>query len=302
MPALPRLALRPGRHRHRPDDPPLMFAALRRWDDFLAASGRAEDTRRSYRYHLLRFFADTLIDPAEVTEDTITAYLVSIRQKGQTVQFMLRALKSYYGWAERRGVHPCNPASEIRFKRPKYPPAVALDEEEFTRVVIAAAVRHPKRAWAIILTLETGGRIGSVAAVRPDDAASEAGELLRFHKAKGDRPYAVPLSPLAAEAVRELRAWSNGTLIGVTKQTIWSWYHRAAIDADLPLGKRHPHVLRDTFATNLLVKGWDVRVVQELLNHADLSQMHRYAAVTDKRKRAALASPSFGRDRLDFGV
>lgn len=266
-----------------------MFDALRRWDNWLQASGRSLETRRNYRYHLLKFLADVMLDPTEVTEDDVTDYLAAIHQRGQTVQQVLRALKSYYSWAVRRGVHPANPAEAIRFKRPRRAPAKSYSPEEFRRLVLAAAGRHPKRAWAIILLHETGARIGSMAMVAPGDAGLEAGQLIHFRKVKHDRPYSLHLSPLAAEAVRELLPYSNGTLLGgVAKETLWRWVHEAALDAGLPEGKRHPHLIRDTAATRLYQRTKNPRLVQTFLNHADLTQLHRYVAVMDEEMQEAL--------------
>jgi integrase/recombinase XerD len=270
-----------------------MFDALRRWDNFLAVQGLSPETRRSYRYHFLRFLADVMVDPAEVQEDDITTYLAAISRRGTTVQQILRALKSYYPWAVRRGLCPVNPAEALKFRTPRVGQTLSLSLEEVTRLVVAASL-WPRRAWAILLLLETGARIGSMAAVAPGDTGTEPGELIFFRVAKYGRPYAVPLSPIASDAVKALLPGANGTLIGVRKETIWRWTHEAAVLAGLPEGKRHPHVLRHTFATNALRKGVNSRVLQELLNHTDLTQMARYVAVTDPEKVAAVARPSFG--------
>jgi integrase len=266
-----------------------MFDALRRWDNYLQASGLTSDTRRNYRYHFVRFVADTMLDPAEVTEDDVTEYLAGIDQRGQTVQQMLRALKSYYAWAVRRKIHAANPADAIKFKNRRRMPAKSFTREELMQLFLAAANRDQRRAWAIILLVETGARIGSMEAVRPGDVGTEAGQLIHFRKVKHDRPYALPLSPLAAEAVRELLPGSNGTLLGVSRRTLWRWFHDAAVDAGFPEGKRNAHLARDTAATLLYQQTKNARLVQDFLNHADLSQLHRYVATTNEELRAALA-------------
>lgn len=291
----PIMARRPSfpalRSAHRTPTAPSFFVVLARWRDFLEAIGLSPDTTRNYRYFLLRFFGDTCLDPAEVTEDDITSYLAGLRQEGQQVRMQLRALKSFYEWGVRRGAYDVDPAAAVRFKDRKHSAAVALDPHEVTAVLEHAHARHPRRRWAILLALETGARIGSLAGVKPDEAGRNAGEFIHFRVTKGDRPYAIPLTPVAAQAIRGLLPGSNGTLMGVKKNTIWRWYHDAAIAAGLPERKRRAHILRDTFATRLLMdRGLDVRTVQELLNHADLSQMHRYAAVSDQRKLQAMAT------------
>lgn len=277
-----------------------MFAQLRQWDNFLAASETSEVTRRSYRYHLLRFVADVLIDLDEVTEEDVTTYLAELRQRGKTVDQILRALKSYYTWAVRRGIHKQNPVNLIRFKKRRSQPVVRLTPDEFMRVFRAAERRHPKRAWAILLTLETGGRIGSIAGIKPDELPTRPGEMLHFAVAKGGRTYSVPVSSLAVKAIRELLPYSNGTLLGVHKNTLWSWYHQAAVDAGLSQRKQRAHVLRDTYGTNAYRKTRDPRLVQELLGHADLSQIHRYVAVDPDDMPEILKEPSFGLNGLDL--
>jgi len=268
-----------------------LFDALRRWDNFMQASGLSPVTRANYRYWLLRFGADIMVDPCTVTEDDVAAYLASLSARGQARQQVLRALKSFYAWAARRGAVAQNPVEEFRFISARAGPAASLSAHEVCRLVHAAANRNPRRAWALILLLETGARIGSLAGVRPADTGTETGEIIRFRVAKHNRPYALPLSPLAAEAVRELLPGANGTLIGIRKESLWRWCHEAAVDAGFPPGRRHPHLARHTAATALLRRTKNVRLVQEFLNHADLTQMHRYVAVTNDEMREALSTP-----------
>lgn len=283
----------PSLHAHAPRP---WFLLVRQWGDFLRARHLSEATQRCYRYHLLRFFADVLIDPDELTEDDVTAYLASRDGRGQSIQQVLRALKSYYGWAVRRGFHEQNPAEAIRYRQSRTSIAWPLTDEEFRRVVIAAAWRSARRAWAIILTLETGARIGSMVGLEAEDVPTEPGRLIYFRRTKGNRPYGVPLSPLAAVAARELLASRNGhrTLLGVAANTLWTWYRQAALDAALPRRKSKPHALRQTFGTVMLERTRNPRLVADLLNHADLSQLHRYTVATDRSKRGALAEPVLG--------
>jgi integrase/recombinase XerD len=266
------------------------FSLYSQWVNHLTAEGLSPKTITKHGGFLVRFIVSTGLDPAVVTERDVEEFLARTDPRGPTRAGYIHALRSYYGWAAPRGFHEDNPVAFLRSKEPKYPPPVSLTRDEFTRVVYAASNRrpYPKRALTIILAIETGARIGSLAAVTSSDCGTEPGQLLRFRIAKGDRPYSVPLTPLAAWAVRGLLANANGTLLAVSSNTIWRWYHDAATEAGLPLEKRRAHRLRDSFATNLLMRGENIRVVQELLNHADLSQMHRYTAVTDKRKRTAM--------------
>ena len=257
------------------------FEAVRRWQDYLVATGASESTRRQYRYHLIHFLADTLTDLGSITEDDVVSYLAQLPAKGHMRGQMLRALKSYYAWAEGREL-ALNPTRRLRIRPPKYGPAPSLSEEELRRLLEAARRRDPRRAWAIQFAYATGARLGSLCAVKPEDVRD--GHVV-FRVAKGERPYAVPLGALGREAADALLAYGSPTLIGVGPGAFWHWVHQASVESGV---RAWPHLLRHTFATRLLQSGVDVRTVQELLNHSDLSQIPRYTAVTDERKRAAV--------------
>lgn len=273
------------------------WVVLDQWRDWLATEV-ADSTAEEYEAAVLRFFRRSRTTPDRLTEEQVAAYLRSLDPRGPSAQMCLRGLKSYYRWACRRGVHNADPVADLRFRPPKYPPPVTLTEREYTAIVEAARRRSPRRAWTIVLLLETGARIGSLAAVTAADVGTEAGELIRFRVAKGDRPYAVSLSIPAAEAVRHLLVdptpRSQPTLVGVCKTTIWSWFHEAAIEAGLPPGKRHPHLARSTAATNLYKRTKDPLLVKKFLNHANLSTIHRYAEAGQEELAEAVLPGSFG--------
>ncbi len=273
------------------------WAVLDQWRDWLSTEV-AESTAEEYESALLRFFRRSRTTPDRLTEEQVTGYLRSINPKGPAAQLCLRSLKSYYRWACRRGVHHDNPVAELRYRSPKYPPVVVLTQQEYASIVAAAGRHGERRAWTLVLLLETGARIGSLAGVTVADVGTQPGDLIRFRTAKGDRPYAVPLSILAAEAVRGLLADTapriHPTLIGVHKVTIWRWFHDAAIEAGLPPGKRHSHLARHTAATDLYRRTKDPLLVKKFLNHADLSTIHRYADVTQDELAAELR-PGFFR-------
>jgi site-specific recombinase XerD len=267
------------------------WAVLDQWRDWLGVQV-ADTTAEEYESALLRFFRRTRATPDSLSEEQVTAYLRSIDPRGSAAQLYLRTLKSYYRWALRRGVHLDNPVADLRYRAHREAPVVWLNASERARIIAAATARNERRAWAIILLFETGARIGSLAEVTAADVGTaQPGELLRFRVAKGDRPYAVPLSAPAANAVRHLlaeRPRGRSTLLGVHKVTLWRWFHEAAVDAGMPPGKQHPHLARHTAATELYRRTKDPLLVKRFLNHADLSTIHRYADVSDEELRDAV--------------
>jgi integrase/recombinase XerC len=202
----------------------------------------------------------------------------------------LRALRSFYSWAVDRGHVERNPVGQLNPKNRKYGAAPSLDEEQLTRLVIAAAWYEPRRAWAILLMYATGARIDSLCHVRPEDVE---GERIHFRVAKYARPYSVPLGRVGREATKELLAWEptdrrtggrSGTLLRAGEERVRQWLALAQAMSGV---KAHPHLLRHTYATRL-ARVTDPGTWAELMNHSDLSQYRRYVGVDEKRLREAV--------------
>jgi integrase len=268
-----------------------------RWQDALIAQGVAETTRLQYDRFLLRLLRQTRTDPVSLDVDRFNAHLATTKAKGSTRNATIQAARSFFRFAIRRGLIERDPTAEAKIKSPRHPKSDYLTRDEVSRLVMAASThRPPQRPWAMILLLETGARIGSLAGVTPEDVAHGR---IHFRHTKNDRPYSVKLTPAAQEAVAELRALmrpGQETLVGCAKTTLWAWFNQAAREAGLPPGRRHPHLARHTAATALYKRTKDPLLVQEFLNHADLSQIPRYAAVVPSQADQALAVSLFEED------
>ncbi len=283
-----------------PEDPPgdpleRLWPVLDDWRNHLAARDTADRTIEMYESYLLRLWRRTRTGPETLTEAIAEAFIASVDAKGSTRQAYINAGKSFYRWALKRErlVRIDNPCSDLMTKPPKYPPPDHYTREEFEAILAAARRRRPaQRRWALQLLLETGTRIDPLAHVEPADTGTEVGQEVRFRVAKNDRPYAVKLTPGAAEAVRQLLALMGPdqlTLLGCSKNTLGRWAKEAAIDAGLPPGRQYAHLLRHTAATELYRRTRDPILVKKFLNHADLSTVHRYADVVDEDMAAATA-------------
>ena len=115
------------------------FSLIRRWQDYLKVSGRAnENTRRQYRRCIVAFLADVVGDPAnehlrgirDVTEDDVIAFLAAQDPRGGMRRQSLKALRSFYAWAERRRLLEDNPVRALPLPREKYGKAPTLSAEE----------------------------------------------------------------------------------------------------------------------------------------------------------------------------
>jgi integrase len=271
-----------------------LWDLLDRWQDALVAQGIAETTREQYDAYFLRLLRRTRTDPATLDIDRFNAHLTTTPAKGATRNATIQAARSFFRFAIRRKLIAEDPTLDAKIKAPRHPKSDYLTQDEFRQIVIAATThRPPQRPWAIILLLETGSRIGALAAVRPSDVR---GGRVYFRHTKNDRPYSVKLTPAGQEAVAELRALmrpGQETLVGCAKTTLWAWFNQAAREAGLPPGRRHPHLARHTAATALYKRTKDPLLVQEFLNHADLSQIPRYAAVLEDEADQALTVSLF---------
>jgi integrase/recombinase XerD len=264
------------------------WALLNAWVDHMAARELTPETIEQRESYLLRFFRRTRTSPETVTENVCEKFLASVNPRSSTREAYVAALRSFYRFAHARGYVDADPAADLHARPPKYPPPDFFTVEE-VRAIIAAAERRPPamRRATIVLLFETGARIGSLAAVEPKDVRNGH---IHFRQAKNDRAYDVVLTPAAKQAVRVLLALhrDSRTLIGRHPETIGEWFRDAARDAGLPEGRVNAHLARHTAATALYERTKDPLLVKDFLNHADLSQVHRYARVSETKMRDAL--------------
>jgi integrase len=204
----------------------------------------------------------------------------------------LKALRSFYGWAEDRGL--CrSPVRHLKIPKKKYGPAASLSDEDLERLLVAADGIDPRTRWVLQLMYATGARVASICAVTPDDIQDG---LIHFREAKFDKSYAVPLGAKGQEAVEHLMALLDykaprakgrrPTLVGVGPAAVWHWTNVAGQAIGLRV---YPHLLRHTFGTKL---ARDPTVSQidwvTLMNHRDGSQLRRYASASAEGLRSAV--------------
>ncbi len=225
---------------------------------------------------------------SQINEENVIAFLASVGKRSNAKMLYARGIRSLVRFLVRRNVITDDLAEAFQVKRPKKPPTVALTEDELVRLLIAAAWRDPRRAWALMLTFGIGARRMEVEAIRPEDVQSD---VVHLRHCKGGKERRVELSPIARVALEELRPWYNGTVLGgIRRQMITEWAHRAAEDAGLLEKVRHrpAHVLRASFITYLLQRGIAVQVVRDLVGHENIATTNDYAAVFSEDRRRAV--------------
>lgn len=264
-----------------------MLERLRSWSDFLEATNHRAKTIRQYRYWLIRFAADTLVDPWEATEDDLVSYLGAMPKTGTGRHAFLQAMRSYWRWAGPRAGR--DPTARLHIKKPTESKAPHINPDVFRDILREAFKREPRRGWTLLLTFATGIRVGSLVAIRPEDV-NLTDAILWVRESKGGRTYEVPLNRLAASAaawlVEDARVNDRETLVGVREEQVRNWLREARIQAGVS-DRVWPHLLRHSFATEL-ARITDPETWRQAMGHADLSNFARYTHTDAERIRDAL--------------
>ena len=226
-----------------------------------------------------------------------------------TVARKLSAMKQYCLFLQTEGLRADNPAHRLRAPKAPKPLPKGLTQDEVMRLLdTAQADRSVKglRRLALLEILYAGGlRVSELVSLRVAQMRRRDGCLLL--KGKGGRERLVPLTRAAAYAIEQwlevreqtlpsgvdakARAQaflfpSSGSSGHLTREAFALQLKDLARDAGLPVGRVSPHVLRHAFATHLLEGGADLRAVQTLLGHADISTTQIYTHILDARLKA----------------
>ena len=247
------------------------------------------------------------VDPFHVTHAELRGYLAEMsraRYSAATMNRRLSSVRDLYRWLVEEGVTTEDAAAAIVSpKRAKTLPRT-LTEDEAERLLEACDGRDARdvrdRAFLELL-YATGARISEVSKLDVRDVDLNQGQVRL--EGKGSKTRIVPIYDLAAERVRSyvLEARPGLAAKGNTREEalfISTRGNRMSADALRTVFERRavaagidrpvtPHAMRHTFATELLSGGADLRSVQTLRGHADLSTTQIYTHLTIDRMKAA---------------
>jgi site-specific recombinase XerD len=235
--------------------------------------------------------------PGEVTRVQLRRYLSSLQTRGQartTIARHAASLRGYFSWLERTGAIAASPAARLSasVKGMKLPALASRDElEQLLDEPVDDDDPVGVRDRAISELLYAAGlRVSELCGLDLDDVdlAARAVTVL----GKGDRQRRVPVHDAAAGAVARWLACREA-LMGPSSPSAALFFNRRGnrlgprdvrrVLAARAGGPLRPHSLRHTFATHLLEGGADLRVVQELLGHANLTTTQIYTHVSKER-------------------
>ena len=290
--------------------------------DFLgrmsAERGAAANTLQAYGRDLetfLSFIAAGGLALADVEPRHVSAYLHSLATDGLAATSRSRklsAIRQFFRFLEAEGRISANPAEKVTAPSKGRPLPKTLNLIEVDKLLDAAQARiasaspaeqlHALRLNALLeLLYATGMRVSELVSL-PRRALAGDDRVLTI-KGKGGRERLVPLNPTARKAVaaylveeaQRMQAgyphskWlfpAHSAEGHVTRQYLGQELKHVACEAGLDPDRVSPHVLRHAFASHLLDRGADLRAVQQLLGHADISTTQIYTHVLEERLKA----------------
>lgn len=268
--------------------------------------GLAANTVEAYASDLGKLLklaqARGLDDPKQIELEVVAEYLTSLGKAGLGARSAARHLSALRGWFRflvRERAIEADPTTIIDRPRTRRKLPVWLDGDEIERLLLAPDVSTPRglRDVAMLQLMYAAGlRVSELVGLRLPAVDLRRG--LVSVVGKGGKARLVPIGEIAMTAIeaylrdaRPLVARPNDTVLflsprggALTRQAFWKIVIRYARGAGItkPIS---PHKLRHSFATHLLQGGADLRSVQAMLGHADISTTEIYTHVADDHVR-----------------
>lgn len=270
--------------------------------------GLSANTRQAYERDLRLFCkmlgfknSDALVN---VSREQITGYMTQLKEKGlaaATIARKLAAIKAFYRFMTAEGYMDANPAEVVEAGTKGIKLPRVLSEDEVVRLLnqpdITTAEGFRDRTMLEVL-YATGMRVSELINLTLERVDLNMKYIIAF--GKGSKERIVPLGSVAAEFLQQYlekvrpkltHEGRNTNIVflafgghELTRQRFWqiirAYGRKANINKALT-----PHILRHSFATHLLDNGADLRSVQELLGHSDISTTQIYTHLTNKRLR-----------------
>ena len=269
-------------------------------DNLWAERGLSDNSLQSYRHDLLNLHNRLAVRGKALTEATredILAILAAEMQQGKSPRSLSRYLSAYrqfFRWMVREGKIESDPVALIESPKTGRGLPKALTEEQVDSLLAApdTGTALGLRDKAMLeLMYATGLRVSELVGLELSNINLNQGVVRVI--GKGQKERLVPIGDEAHESLNAYLTDSRPELLkgvqtdyvfvttrksGMTRQAFWYMVRRYAELCDVS-GKLSPHMLRHSFATHLLNHGADLRVVQLLLGHSDLSTTQIYTHI-----------------------
>lgn len=273
-----------------------MYEIISQYLEYLEIEkGLAQNTIDAYRRDLYSFAENCDSELNKIDRLNINTYIRSLKEKKLAPTTVIRrvaSLRGFFKWATSMSLLEKNPASTL--EQPKVPQrlpkVISLKEIE----EILHSDLEPLQALIIELLYSCGLRVSELANLKLNDIDKSSKYVRCF--GKGSKERIIPFGKKALTALdnylskreliikkynlttKKLLINDNGRFIN--RQDVYNLIHKKGKDIHKNIS---PHTLRHSFATHLLENGADLRVVQELLGHSDVSTTQLYTHISKKR-------------------
>lgn len=266
--------------------------------------GLSKNTLSAYRQDLLElheFLQKRRQSLREVDADTARTWFVemSLAVKPSTANRRLASLKRFAAWALRMGHWREDPTLSLSASKQgmRFPKTISEGQvEELLNAPDLQTLAGLRDRAMLEVLYATGLRVSELVSLKTIHLNLDEG-VIRVVMGKGAKDRIVPIGELAEQYLREYLQKARPELLGnqvnddlflsrfgsaMTRQAFWQIIKKYATQTSIKI-PLSPHVLRHAFATHLLNHGADLRVVQMLLGHADISTTQIYTHVARER-------------------
>ena len=282
-----------------------MEALVQKFINFLERDKRLSlNTLQSYRRDIEQYITYlegiNLHNISSTNKTTVIAYLLHLQKKGRatsTISRNLASIRSFYQYAAKNKILDLDPTAELESPKveKKLPQILSTQEVELLLEQPKCVDLKGYRDKAMLeLLYATGIRVSELISLNLADINVE----MSFIKCnKGTRERMIPIGSIAVSALQEYLSKSRPLLIQksdekalfviingkrLTRQGFWKiikqYKNQAKINKDIT-----PHTLRHSFAAHLLENGADLRSIQEMLGHSDISSTQIYAQIAKNK-------------------
>jgi integrase/recombinase XerD len=249
-------------------------------------------------------FPETALSPGEITREQISNYLAHRKRCGlsaASIKLVVVAIKIFFRWLQARHRVPRDVAEIVPLPRTERYLPETMNELQVESLLdgVPSGGPHELRDRAMLELLYASGlRVSELVNARLENIDLDA-RIIRV-TGKGNKTRLVPVGAKACAAIaaylekerpRFVRRRTGTELFlsaratRLTTARVWQIVRGIAKNAGLDI-KVYPHLLRHSFATHLLSNGADLRIIQEMLGHADISTTQIYTHVDQRRLKA----------------
>ncbi|HAG50930.1 MAG TPA: site-specific tyrosine recombinase XerD [Deltaproteobacteria bacterium] len=281
-------------------------------DEFLnhltVEKGLSKNTIEAYSRDIIKYLSyleDKGVTLLHATPSHIVSFLSKLKENGISTRSYTRnliAVRMFYKFLMKNGHISNAPTANIDMPKlaARLPEVLSIDEVDRLIEAPKAENNIGLRDKTMLETLyATGMRVSELVSIKLNDLNLQTGYIVAY--GKGSKERIVPLGETAISYIRKYIDSSRPMLLKhrkseylfvtnrskkLTRQAFWALIKRYALLAGISKNKVKPHALRHSFATHLLERGADLRAIQTMLGHADISTTQIYTHVKTEQLKS----------------